>query len=107
MPQYLRNPARQQSITIRFARMSTSSNKYGQTMKQTYEEIVRLLNSELGTCLGMQASTVKYTVQDDPGEPVPGYTTRGRWESIDIPDDYMSKTGTHDAEEFLNWLKKQ
>lgn len=76
-------------------------------MKQTYEEIVKLLNSELGTRLGMQASKIEYTVQDDPGEPVPGYTTRGRWENITIPDEYMSQAGANSSEDFLAWLKRQ
>lgn len=76
-------------------------------MKQTYNEIVSILSSDVGRRLNMDADQISYSTQEDPGAPVPGYAVSGRWESIDIPDAYMTKAGAHSADDFLNWLKKQ
>lgn len=75
-------------------------------MKNLYNQIIQQLNQK-GSQLGMSASNISYTVVDDPGEPVEGYTTSGTRETIDIPGAYMKTSGASNASEFLAWLQKQ
>lgn len=76
-------------------------------MKNTYDEIVRLLSGDLGQKLSMVPGRVTYESKDDPGLPVEGYTVGGVSETIQIPDEYMIKAGANNATEFLSWLKSQ
>jgi hypothetical protein len=75
-------------------------------MKNVYDEIVSILNTK-GEKLRMNTSAIRYSSKNDPGPTVPGYTTRGVSETINIPDEYMKKAGASNAQEFLNWLKSQ
>ena len=75
-------------------------------MKQTYDEIKSLLGT-LGEKLGMDTSRVTYKFENDPGPSAEGYTVGGTSETIEIPDEYMSKASANNSEEFLSWLESQ
>jgi len=75
-------------------------------LENIYKEIVNLLKSK-GERLGMDVNSVSYKSESDPGPEVPGYTTKGTSETINIPDEYMTKAGATNSQEFLNWLKTQ
>lgn len=65
------------------------------------------MSSELGQKLDMSAQEVKFQTTKDTGPSAPGFTTDGNVETIIIPDGYTKKASANNAEEFLNWLKKQ
>ncbi len=75
-------------------------------MKRTYDEIVSILDFK-GDTLGMNSNSITYKSENDPGPSVPGYETRGVREIVDIPSDYMNRSGASNAKEFLDWLRKQ
>ena len=75
-------------------------------MKNTYNEIRSILGSK-GEKLGMSAGSINYTATSDPRPSTPGYTTSGTNETINIPDEYMAKSGANNSREFLDWLRKQ
>ena len=71
-------------------------------MKNVYDEIVGILSSK-SEKLGMNASVINYSSKSDPGSAVPGYTTQGVSETINIPEGYMKRAGASSAQGFLNW----
>ena len=76
-------------------------------MKTIYQEIQQLLKNGLAKRLDIDQSAITFTTEQNPGEAIKGYNTKGTRETIFIPDKYMELANANSAQEFLGWLKNQ